>query len=366
METQNLTFKREQSYEILLGTDILSQMVGKVSRMGFHRRCAVLTNETVAKWYLEPLVAELQKRHFQVLPIIIPDGESEKSVQSAFAIYPKLLREELERKSPLIALGGGVIGDLGGFVAATYKRGIPFINFPTTLMAMVDASIGGKVAVNLPEGKNLVGSFYQPSLVGIDLNTLKTLPLTQLSYGLVECVKHGLISDPAYYKFILKNREAIKAKDLSFLQRLIRRSLHIKKSVVEEDELERGRRAILNYGHTFGHALEVLGEYRRFHHGEAVGLGMLMALQVADELEILKEDYHETLTEFLKEFNLPTRIPREYEFEKFLHVLLHDKKRTQDKSKFILPICLGKVEEVCLDQEKVEILLRAVLANLYQ
>jgi len=363
METQTLTVTRTQSHDILLGSDILSQGVARLARMGFTKRCAVLTNEVVAKWYLEPLQVELRERGFEITPVILPDGEEQKSLPTAAGIFPKLLEAGLERSCPLIALGGGVIGDLAGFVASTWMRGMPFVNVPTTLLAMVDAGIGGKNGVNLPDGKNLIGTFYQPSLVIIDVATLRTLPLTQLSYGLVEAVKHGAILDAAYFKFLYKNRAAIKEKDLALLQRLVRRSLHIKREVVQADELDKGRRALLNFGHTFGHALETLGEYRRFHHGEAVGLGMLMALRAAHQLDLLREDYTDSLVGLLSDFNLPVRLPAELTPDLLLEAMLRDKKRRRDKLSLVLPVALGQAEITPVTAEELGKLLPVVVAD---
>jgi len=365
MESQKLSFSRHHSYEIFLGSEILPELVGKLSRMGFHRRTLVVTNDVVAKWYLEPLTAELKKRNFEVQSIILPSGEAEKNLQNANRIYSQMIAFDIDRGSPLITLGGGVIGDLGGFVASTFKRGIPYIQFPTTLMAMVDASVGGKVAVNLPEGKNLVGSFYQPWLVGMDLSTLKTLPLAQLAYGLVECVKHAVLADPPYFKFIMKSRSEIKNKDIGVLQRLVRRSIHIKKAIVEEDEFEKGKRALLNMGNTFGHALEVLGEYRRFHHGEAVGLGILFALGMAKELGILKEDYSEAINEFLNDFDLPRKMGKEFHPNDIFEAMLRDKKRNQEEIRLVLPVALGQAEIKAVPASELKELLNAVIMNLY-
>ena len=346
IETQNVSLHRDFSYEIALGQDLFQQIAGKILRLRLSRQCAVLTNEVVARWYLQPLLAELRSRGFEITEIVIPDGESQKTLQTAQGIYQKLFKAELDRTSSLIALGGGVIGDLGGFVAATYKRGIPFVQVPTTVLAMVDASIGGKVGVNAPEGKNLIGAFYQPALVGIDVATLKTLPLTQVAYGLVEAVKHGAIADEAYFKFVSKNKDALKIRDLDLLQRLVRRSINIKKTIVEEDELEKGKRVILNFGHTFGHAYELLGEFSRFHHGEAVGLGMLSALSVSRDLGLLKDDYNVPLTEFLTEFNLPIRFPHEWTIDRIIQAMSQDKKRKSESIDLVLPIALGSVEAV--------------------
>ncbi|HNV69180.1 MAG TPA: 3-dehydroquinate synthase [Candidatus Ozemobacteraceae bacterium] len=361
LESQKISIKRDLSYEIALGSEVLPLLVGKIARLGFTKRAIILTNDVVSRWYLEPLVRELEHRGFTATTVIVPDGESYKSLETAQQTYPKLIEAGVDRSSPIITLGGGVIGDLGGFLAATYMRGIPFVQLPTTLLAMVDASIGGKVAVNLPAGKNLIGSFYQPSFVGIDVSTLKTLPLTQISYGIVEAIKHGAICDPAYYKFIYKNRAAIKNRDLLLVQRLVRRSLHLKKNVVEQDEQDQGLRHTLNFGHTFGHALETLGEYRRYHHGEAVGIGMLLALKAAKALHRLQEDYSESLRELLLDFNLPVDPPREWGPEQFTKAIAHDKKALKDKIKFVLPLALGKVEVVSVPAADVPGLFEQIL-----
>lgn len=343
MESQKLTYNRQSETEILIGKDIFHELAGKILRLRTNKKVAILTNENVAKWYLQPLVAELRTRSIEVKEIIIPDGEKFKTSETAFNIFSQLCEFGMDRNCPLIALGGGVIGDIGGFVASVFKRGMPFIQVPTSLLAMVDASIGGKTAINLPEGKNLIGTFYQPALTAIDINHLTTLPLSQLSYGLVEAVKHGCISDSAYYRFILKNLTEIKAKELNLLQRLVRRSIHIKKSIVQEDEMEKGARASLNLGHTFGHALEAAGEYRRLHHGEAVGIGMLLSLKASQSVGLLEEDYTESLIQILSELNLPTKIPKELEIDKILNTLNQDKKKSGNSFSFILPKKLGEV-----------------------
>ncbi len=349
METHKLAFARSSAYEIQLGCEILQALASKISRLGLGKKCFILTNETVARWYLEPLAGHLRDRGFEVVTQTLPDGEQYKTLQHATSVFPSLFGAEMDRTNALVTLGGGVIGDLGGFVASIFKRGIPLIQIPTSLLAMVDACVGGKVAVNVPEGKNLIGSFYQPAFVGIDVAVLRTLPLSQLAYGLAEAIKHGAVADAAYFNFIFKNREAMKNKDLALLQRLVRRSIHIKKSFVEEDELDHGKRQVLNFGHTFGHAYELLGEFLRFHHGEAVGLGMLSALAVARKMGILKDDYTANLEKLLEDLGLPTRIPREWSLERISQAMCHDKKRQKGKVKFVLPVALGKVEIVPVD-----------------
>ena len=354
METQKLTFTRTTCNEIVLGTDIFKEVAARVLRLRAARHCAVLTNETVAKWYLQPLLAELRTRGIKASEIVLPDGEKHKSLDSLSAILDRLCADGLDRNCPLIALGGGVICDLGGFAASVFKSGLPLVLMPTSLLAMVDASIGGKNAINLPGGKNLAGTFYQPVLTAIDVSVLRTLPLSQLAYGLVEAIKHGAIADSAYFRFIHKSVDSIKAKHMSLLQRLIRRSIHIKKSFVAEDELDQGIRAHLNLGHTFGHALEAAGNYIRLHHGEAVGLGILMALKAARTIGKLEEDYTEHLRHILTEFGLPTKIPVELDKKELLNTLSQDKKKLHDGYRFILPQSLGKTFVHKVAQDKIE------------
>jgi len=354
MESQKLTYTRTSTNEILLGNDIFKEVASRIHRMRAAKHCAILTNETVAKWYLQPLLAELRSKGIKTCEIVLPDGEKYKTLESIATILAKLCADNLDRNCPLIALGGGVICDLGGFAAAIFKRGIPLVMMPTSLLAMVDASIGGKNGINLSEGKNLAGTFYQPTLTAIDVSVLRTLPLSQLAYGVVEAVKHGAIADSAYFRFIHKNIDAIKAKQITLLQRLIRRSIHIKKSYVAEDELDQGIRAHLNFGHTFGHALEAAGNYIRLHHGEAVGIGMLMALKAAKSIGKLEEDYSESLAGILAEFSLPTKIPVEFDKKELLRMLAQDKKKAEDGYRFILPETLGKTFVHKVSSDKIE------------
>jgi 3-dehydroquinate synthase len=360
MEIQKLQFKRQSCSEILLGNDLVNKIASRINRIRTAKKTVIVTNEIVARWYLQPLLAELRTRGVQAQEIILSDGEKFKTKETAFSIIARLCELEMDRDCPIIALGGGVITDLTGFAASVYKRGIPLILLPTTLMAMVDASIGGKNGINLDTGKNLVGTIYQPVFTAIDVSYLQTLPLTQLSYGMAEVIKHGAISDSAYFRFILKNTEQIKSKQISLLQRLIRRSIHIKKSMVVEDELDQGKRRMLNFGHTLGHALEAAGGYVRLHHGEAVGLGMLMALKAASLLKVLEEDYSEALLQIFKEFNLPTKFPRELTKDNIINVICQDKKKNQEGYKFILPIRLGKVTEFCVKPEQIHNLLKKI------
>jgi 3-dehydroquinate synthase len=364
METQKLNFNRASTTEILLGNDIFQETVARIHRSRTAKKCAIVTNEIVAKWYLKPLLLQLRDRGFQAHEIIIPDGEKFKNLETVTSIINRLCELEIDRDCPVIALGGGVTCDITAFAASIYKRGVPLILMPSTLMAMVDACVGGKTGVNLEQGKNLIGTFYQPMLTAIDVAVLRTLPLTQLSYGLIEALKHGAIADAAYFRFLAKNCEAIKACDLSLMQRLVRRSIHIKKSIVTEDELDKGLRKQLNFGHTFGHALESAGNYIRLHHGEAVGLGMLMALNGAAQAGILKEDYRQALVFILKEFNLPVKIPDELNKKEILETLCQDKKKDQEGFKFIFPVKIGEVTEFKVPENKINDFLKTLLKKI--
>lgn len=359
MESQKISYTRTTESMIILGNDILKQTAAKISRLRASRHCAIVTNATIAKWYLQPLVAELRTRGVKTEEIVIEDGEGNKSFELATELINRFCELRLDRDCPVIALGGGVITDLVGFCASIFKRGVPLVLIPTSLTAMVDSSLGGKNGVNLKQGKNLAGTINQPELVAIDTSTLKTLPLSQLSYGIIEALKHGAIADRAYFKFILKNCEAIKAKNQSLLQRLIRRSIYIKKSFVTDDELDNNIRFHLNFGHTFGHALEASGNYVRLHHGEAVGLGMLMALKAAANEKILEEDYSESLKYALKEFSLPVVFPPDINKKDIIAVIKQDKKKKKDCHSFVLPVKLGKTIIYEISNDKLEQFLKS-------
>ncbi len=354
MNTQRLEFSRSSLTEILIGRNIYKELASRLYRITAGRKCLIITNETVAKWYLEPLIEELEKRDFECASFFVPDGEKYKNLDSLSSIITALAENELDRNSVVIGLGGGVICDLAGFATSIYKRGVYLALVPTTLLAMVDASFGGKNGINIAEGKNLIGTFYQPHITCIDITSLLTLPLSQLSYGLVESLKHGLIGDSAYYRFICKNLAEIRARQVNILQRVVRRSITIKKNFILEDELDQGIRAHLNYGHTFGHALESAGNYIRLNHCEAVGIGMLMAIKASAYLGILKEDYFNQLKQILAELELCTTFPTEITLNQLLSYISKDKKRDENGFNFILPISIGKTIIHTVKQEELE------------
>lgn len=354
MNSQRLEFTRSSQTEILIGKGIYEDFVGRLFRLTPNKKLVIVTNEIVAKWHGQALIDELTKRGFVVKTHIVPDGEKFKNAETMLGIIEFLAENELDRDSVLLGLGGGVICDLAGLAASVFKRGIKLALVPTTLLAMVDASFGGKNGINLAGGKNLLGTFYQPNLTCVDVNALLTLPLSQLSYGMVESIKHGLIADSAYYRFLCKNIKEIRSRQLDIVQRAVRRSIAIKKMFIEKDELDQGMRAHLNYGHTFGHALEAAGDYIRLNHCEAVGIGMLMALKGSAHLGILKEDYSNQLKQVLKDLELCTSIPTEIGIAQILSFIAKDKKRNEKGFNFVLPISIGKTIIHTVKQEELE------------
>jgi 3-dehydroquinate synthase len=279
----------ERSYPIVIGSGLIGGRFDFGTRVG-GRQCLVVTNDTVAPLYLDRLIGSLAGR--QVESISLPDGEAHKTLANAAAVIDRLVGMRASRDATVLALGGGVVGDVAGFAAACYMRGIDFVQVPTTLLAQVDSSVGGKTGVNHPEGKNLIGAFHQPKLVLIDTDTLESLPQRELRAGIAEIIKHGAIADADFFDWLEKNVSAIVAREPSALAFAIRRSCEIKAAVVAADERERGARALLNFGHTFGHAIENALGYGEWLHGEAVAAGMVMAARLsgidADEVDRLR------------------------------------------------------------------------------
>ena len=333
----------ERSYSILVGSGILNDAGTLLKSQGIKGRIMVVTNPTVAQWYLEPLIDSLSQAGYDVVAVQVPDGETFKSLEEANRIYDALIEAKFDRKASLLALGGGVIGDLTGFVAATYLRGIGFIQVPTTLLAQVDSSIGGKVAVNHPRGKNLIGSFYQPNLVISDVETLRTLPQREFSSGMAEVIKHGVILDENYLQLILGETNNIRNLEPGIMTFIVTGSCNIKAQVVEEDEKELGLRAVLNFGHTLGHALESLTNYTQFKHGEAIAVGMLAATRLAAKAGILTEpELEPSLTRIFKDLGLPTTIPG-LRSTAIIAAMQLDKKVESGRMRWVLPRRVGEV-----------------------
>ena len=332
----------ERSYKIYIGRD-LTDIGDTVKEYKLDRKIMVVSNPVVDDLYGDKVKGSLEKAGFNVLEAEVPDGEEYKTQEEANILYDECMKSKLERQSAILALGGGVIGDLAGFVAATFMRGIPFIQVPTTLLAQVDSSVGGKVAVNLPTGKNMVGVFYQPKLVYIDPTVLKTLPKEEFNAGLAEVIKYGVIRDDEFFLFLEDNIEKIKALDTDCLERIITTSCEIKASVVEQDEREKNLRAILNYGHTIGHALETLTEYKVYRHGEAVAIGMVYAAKIASLAKMCDEALAGRLQKLLKKADLPVTISEKLKHEDIIELLKADKKVKDQKVRFVLPEAMGKV-----------------------
>ena len=324
----------DRSYPITIGQSLLSNadyVCGHIPG----DRVVVVTNTTVGPLYLEQLTKTLVGAGKQVVPIVLPDGEEEKNWANLMRIFDALLTEKCDRKITLIALGGGVIGDITGFAAATYMRGVPFIQIPTTLLAQVDSSVGGKTGINHPLGKNMIGAFYQPQAVIADTSTLATLPQRELSAGLAEVIKHGAIIDAEFFDWIESNIDKLIAKDVDALVYAIQRSCEIKADVVRQDEREGGLRAILNFGHTFGHAIEAGLGYGRWLHGEAVGCGMVMAADLSHRLGFIDDAVKARITALVQAAGLPIKAPN-LGIERWLELMQVDKKNEGGQIKFIL------------------------------
>ena len=335
----------ERSYPIYFGTDLNALFAPTCQQHGIPRRIVILTDSNVAHYYLEPLEKNLRHFKFNVSSIVIPPGEHQKSLHRANAFYTELLKQNVSRKSAIVALGGGVIGDLAGFVAATYQRGLILVQVPTTLLAQVDSSVGGKVAVNHPLGKNMIGAFYQPKFVWVDGETLRTLPPREVLCGLAEVIKYGVVFDAEFFAYLETNLENILKLEPASVMHVQARCCELKAHVVAEDEREQGLRMVLNYGHTIGHALEAAGNYRILKHGEAVLLGMIAESFIAREMGLLSADAHERIVQYGR------RVPMKFGKlsitpAKILKAMSHDKKSVDGKTRFVLPIRLGEVQVV--------------------
>lgn len=340
----------ERSYFIHIGHGLLAELGAVVREAVPHAgRVLIIADAAVAERWLEPAAASLGAAGLAVSHVTAPAGESSKSLAVAEQMYNACLDAGLDRKSAIVALGGGAAGDLAGFVAATWLRGIDFIQVPTTLLAQVDASVGGKVAVNLPRGKNLVGAFHQPKAVVADLATLATLPEREYRSGLAEVVKHGVIRDRSLFEYLEQNAAAVLAQDPAVMAHVVERNCRIKAAVVAADEREGGLRAILNLGHTVGHAAEALAGRMDggsgLLHGEAVSIGLVAAARLAARSGVLLQpDLPERLQALLARFGLPVALPPGLDPADLLPVMAYDKKAEGGRIKWVLPVRLGQVQ----------------------
>ena len=339
MQTLQLNLD-SRSYPIHIGRGLITQADLILPHLK-RKNVAIVTNTTVAPLYLAKLTNALRDADVSVLEIILPDGEAYKNTETLNLIYDALLKNRCERSTTLIALGGGVIGDLTGYAAATYLRGVPFIQIPTTLLSQVDSSVGGKTGINHPLGKNMIGAFYQPKLVLADIDTLQTLPPRELSAGVAEVIKYGLIRDADFFDWLEVNISKLMALDEAVTSYAIYRSCQNKAEVVAADEHETGERALLNLGHTFGHAIENAMGYGVWLHGEAVAAGTMLAADLSQRMGWLKADEVKRINALLSAANLPLDAPK-LGVEKYLDLMASDKKVENGKIRLVLQQGIGK------------------------
>jgi 3-dehydroquinate synthase len=331
-----------RSYPIHVGSGLLTGIGEGLQKIHFPHRVAVVSNPLVAGLYSEAVTSSLQQAGFDPRLILVPDGEDNKNLSTLERIYDQLIEQRFDRGCGLLALGGGVIGDMAGFAAATFLRGIPLVQVPTTLLSQVDSSVGGKTAVNHPRGKNLIGAFYQPQLVVIDVATLQTLDPREVSAGLAEVIKYGVIRDATFFAWLENHQELLRQGDPAALIYAIKKSCQIKADIVEIDERENSIRAHLNYGHTFGHAIENLAGYGQWKHGEAVAVGMVVAAKIACNKGLCGTDDVVRLEHLLRSVNLPV-VPPDYSLTAYVDAMLRDKKVKQGALTMVLNQGIGSV-----------------------
>jgi 3-dehydroquinate synthase len=332
----------DRSYPIHVGEGILPRAGEFLAQAGLGGKVAIVTNPTVAQLYLDAVHEALTHAGFEVIPILIPEGEEHKNLKTLASIYDRLITERLERKSCIMALGGGVVGDVAGFVAATYLRGIPYVQVPTTLLAQVDSSVGGKTGVNHQNGKNLIGAFHQPRSVLIDVTVLQSLPPRELVAGLAEVIKYGVIEHPALFTLLEEKIDQVIGLDRELLIQIIATSCRIKARVVEKDEREDDYRAVLNFGHTIGHALEAVTDYRKYLHGEAVGIGMAEATAISVHQGFCDQRSLERIRKLIKKTGLPSDIPPDVSRQSLIQSMEVDKKSAEGRIKFVMCAGIGR------------------------
>jgi 3-dehydroquinate synthase len=348
----------ERSYDIHITSGDVAG-IGSFARERCKGAAAFVVADENVRAHADAVSQSLTTAGFRVTTAILPPGESQKSLATMSTLYDRLADAQADRRTLVVAVGGGVVGDLAGFVAATFNRGLPFLQVPTTLLAMVDSSVGGKVGINHPKAKNLIGAFHQPVGVWIDTAFLETLPDREYRSGLAEVLKYGMILDPEFFIFLENHIEEVLARDPAAVRHMVGRSCRLKADVVEKDEREEtGLRAMLNYGHTFAHAFETVGGYGAWLHGEAVAAGIVCASKLAERRGLIEHAVTERQRELLVEFGLPTG-PRDWPADDLLAVMRNDKKAVAGRMRFVLPKRLG---EVALFDDVPETDVRAVLA----
>lgn len=342
----------KRSYDIVIGPGCLHRMGQYLQALGLSGTVGVVTNPTLSRLYGASLKKAIVNAGFTCHVISLPEGERTKTLRWVSYVLDELVEHRFERRSALVALGGGVIGDIAGFAASMYLRGIPFVQASTTLVAQVDSSVGGKTGVNHPLGKNLIGAFYQPALVVSDTNTLQTLPKREWLAGLAEVIKYGVIADKNFFAFLEDRMERVLDVKEEDVQKVVKRCCEIKARVVAKDERESGLRRILNYGHTIGHALESLSGYRKYIHGEAVGIGMVHEALLANYLDLCSKDVVDRQRALIQRTGLPVRMPS-HSFSKFWEAMRHDKKVAHGTVHCVLPRSIGKVQVMPLEPRAV-------------
>src|SRR2546426_3660044 len=330
-----------RSYRVAVGAGLLAQVGPEISRLGVGRKLALLTDPAIKALYGEIVARSLAGAGFEVTTVLLPEGERAKTLEVAAQTWDRLLEAGLDRGSAVVALGGGAVGDLAGFVAATYMRGVHFVQLPTTLLAQVDASIGGKTAIDHPRAKNLIGAFHQPRLVLADTGALQTLPEREYRSGLAEVIKHGIVLDAAYFDEVERNAAALAKREPEILERIVAGSCRLKASVIERDEQEAELRHVLNYGHTIGHAIESVTGYARFAHGEAVSLGVAAEAGVAERLGLATTETRARQVRLLEAMGLPVREVGEAP-ERVIEAMARDKKGKEGRVPFVLAPEIGR------------------------
>lgn len=345
MNTVKVVLK-ENSYDIVIGAGLLKKVGGILKSLKLGEDAVIVTNSLIWKSHGKTISTSLKKSGFNIHPIFVPDSEESKSAEIALSLIKKISRLDVQKKIFVVAFGGGVVGDLAGLVAAIYKRGIPYVQVPTTLLAQIDSAIGGKTAIDLSVGKNLVGAFYQPKLVLSDTAVLKTLALRQIRSGLAEAVKYGVIKDKKLFAFLRQNCFAILALQPFALSEVVRRCSQIKADVVKADEKEtKNIRTILNFGHTVGHAIEAASGFKVYAHGEAIALGMRVVARISGDSGLCSEKDERALNELLTLIGLPQKI-KKVSLKKILTCMAHDKKFQAGKNRFVLMTSIGRVKVV--------------------
>lgn len=354
---------RESDYPIFIGRKILPRIGPCLRSAGISGKILVSTSRKIGKIYLSGLINHLERNGFDVFVHYLPEGEQAKTQSALFEIFDSLVNSHFDRGSSILALGGGTVGDVSGFAAASYLRGIAWTVVPTTLLAQVDSAIGGKTAINLPEGKNLIGSFYQPKLVVSDIELLKSLPPMELEDSLAEVIKYGMIRGGRFFDYLERQIQRARARDPEVLERIVTECARIKKEIVESDPTEeKGVRFLLNYGHTFAHAFEGAGSFHRIRHGSAVAVGMMAAARLALRLRLFSRSEMERQRSLIVQGGLPTRLGSlKLPVRRILKFMERDKKVKEGRLRFILPVRIGRLK-VCegIKMSLVEEALRAV------